>query len=159
MKLKLIAYLATCIFSHSIFYLFAAKGHRNLGATDHASSAWQILVRHRLPQPQDRRNAQWGETEIGYNLIVGICIYEYQPKIYQNYNKGIFANSISSCLQGICDSEGARPRPRGRLPHHRPLRRLWLRHRHTGQALQGRCQPLRKWVELTVQCNDSSVYG
>ena len=60
--------------------------------------------------------------------------------MYFVYDIDFFLISIT----GQRYTEGARPGPRRWLPHHRPVRRLRLRHRHARQEVQGRRQPIRK---------------
>ncbi len=45
------------------FFSLAAKRHRDLGQANHASPEGQVLVCHRLPQQENRRHPQRGETE------------------------------------------------------------------------------------------------
>ena len=43
-----------------IFFFFPAKGNRDLGSPHHSRLQGQILLRHHIPQPEDRRHPERG---------------------------------------------------------------------------------------------------
>ena len=45
----------------TVRFNFTAKGHRDLGPPHHARAQGEVLVRHRVPEQEDGRDAQRGD--------------------------------------------------------------------------------------------------